>query len=384
MNVCKTCPQCVFLRNAKVDHSCLSASLVSTQVADRWQAPLALTALSSVLCTLQPDLFPIAAAYSLPETLQTAPAFAQVKARALESLLAVFGDAVAVATSHTLVREFVKLPAAAVQTLLRSDALVTDAEATVLLLLSEWCDGPQGDGCSERKLRQLNSSIRYGRLSAPYLTDLFYSLHTPRLSTAERLELLYFQSLSTQSQAAVIDRGDLRNCAPWYLPRRRAPSENPVTLLPLTLRFSEAELHRLLQHVQDKKDGKRVQHFELSSAAGYAHGFWFEFVLYSSRAGKLCCGIFPYGVSSLLDGNEKINLNHSIICSCSAWLMGSTVASDRVLLTDIDCPINRNGLGSYVAKATSEILEPMDKLWWQPYVVDGLLSIEAIVVLKRS
>ncbi|MEW5305846.1 MAG: hypothetical protein WDW36_008361 [Sanguina aurantia] len=118
--------------------ACAEFLLQMMEVADRWQAPLALTALSSVLCKLQPDLFPTAAAYSLPETLQTAPAFAQVKARALASLLAVFGDAVAVATSHTLVRDFVNLPAAAVHTLLRNDALVTDAEATVLLLLSEW------------------------------------------------------------------------------------------------------------------------------------------------------------------------------------------------------------------------------------------------------
>lgn len=53
----------------------LRQSLPLFQVADRWQAPLALSAISSGLCQLLPDIFPTTAVYALSTVLLSSPAF---------------------------------------------------------------------------------------------------------------------------------------------------------------------------------------------------------------------------------------------------------------------------------------------------------------------
>ncbi|MEW5305838.1 MAG: hypothetical protein WDW36_008353 [Sanguina aurantia] len=170
--------------------SCSASSLLQMmKVADRWQAPQALASFSTVLCKLQPDDFPIAETFSLPAGLQVSPGFAAVKACARDSLMSLFGSAAAVATKPALLLRFLCLPLLAVFELLGSDALCTDAEATVLLLLSEWIVSENGMACCEEELQQLNGCIRYGRLSAPYLTELCSSLHTPPLTHPQQMEL---------------------------------------------------------------------------------------------------------------------------------------------------------------------------------------------------
>lgn len=112
-----------------------------------------------------------------------------MRAQASASLLTVFGDALEIATNPTLLMRFISLPQAAVLTILQSSSLVSDAEATVLLLLSEYLSSANGKACNETEQQQLNASIRYSCLSAPYLAELCDALHTPPLTMQQRSEL---------------------------------------------------------------------------------------------------------------------------------------------------------------------------------------------------
>ncbi|MEW5305840.1 MAG: hypothetical protein WDW36_008355 [Sanguina aurantia] len=225
------------------------------KVADRWQAPQALAALSSVLCKLQLGDFPTAAVYALPLGLQTSPAFAAVKAQAAVCLDHVFGDAAATAATPTLVAAFLLLPQAAVRALLQSETLSTDAEATVLLLLSEWCQGEFGQACTTEELQQLNVSIRYSHLSISYLTELCESLHSPALTSKQRMELLYFRAIPGPAQEKCAELGSLCNPDGWYLPARPKPAKNDGSTLTLTLELSEVEICKLAKSIQLGKDG---------------------------------------------------------------------------------------------------------------------------------
>ncbi|MEW5308184.1 MAG: hypothetical protein WDW38_000161 [Sanguina aurantia] len=212
------------------------------QVADCWQAPQAVAALSSVLCKLQPDLIPAAAVFALPLGLQSSPSFAALKTLAATSLLLTFGSATAIATDAPLLDRFLSLPHTAVLELLQSDKLETDAEATVLLLLSDWCCGTKGAACSEEELQQLNAFIRYSRLSTPYLTELCQHLHTPLLTVEQRMELLHMRALPEAARERSVVLRFTKNPDTWYQPCR--PSSAAVkrqVAARITLRLSETE-----------------------------------------------------------------------------------------------------------------------------------------------
>lgn len=344
-------------------------------MADRWQAPLALTAISSVLCNLQPDLFPIGAAYTL---LQNSAAFAPVKARASTSLLSIFGDATAVATSPPLLGHFLSLPHSAVLVLLQSDRLVTDAEATVLLLLSEWCDGAQGRACSEKQLQKLNRHIRYSRLSKHYLTDLFEGLHTPSLTTKQRMELLHFQSFPEDGQRLLDQLDSLNNPAGWYLPSRTSASEGGEATLRVTMNIPEAEVYRFVSAIKAMKNGGPPPQ-AISSTPLYAQGFWWTLQL-SGVDGDPWCGLKVHGMSSLLSGSLRQELQHGVMCDFRIFLVGRTSEHDMPHFAKTMCPVGSEGMGADIDEVDEKLqCGPLEARWWRQFVVDGCIRIVASV-----
>lgn len=348
------------------------------QVADRWQAPRALSAIRGALCLLQPVEFPIAAVYSLPQGLQTSPAFVTITAKAETCLLAVFGDATIVAASRALVGRFVSLPHAAILALLHSKALVTDAEATMLLLFSEWCNADIGKACTETELQQLNACIRYSRLSTPYLSDtvLYKTLHTPTLTTEQRMEVLHFKTLLVASQSFRCKSNDMISPPSWYLAARSTPPRRPLGKVTFSLKVSEADLHKLIRHTKAKEEADSNQeNLELRSTPTYAWGFWWTIEL-SGHYGKPWCGIFVRGVSDLSSEDTGVYVKHGILCDYDIVICGFTPAMHNTGQAHL---INSNGIGCNFVAGKGETLAPSDVKWWATRTVNGFFTIAASV-----
>lgn len=195
------------------------------QVADLWQARGPANAASRILCLLPPSSFPITSVYTLPPGLKSFPLFSAVMIAAGNSLLATYGDALAVITTPVLLEQLNLLPQPAVLALLQSDKVVTDAEASVLLLVCGWAMNPVGHACSEEEKEELNNHIRYSRLSPPYLTDLCAYNTLPSLTSRQLQELWAFSGLKDETEW---DAGNAADPVQWYLPRRRKTTPTKV------------------------------------------------------------------------------------------------------------------------------------------------------------
>ncbi|MEW5305839.1 MAG: hypothetical protein WDW36_008354 [Sanguina aurantia] len=346
------------------------------KVADRWQAPLALTALSSVLCKLQPDLFPTAAVYSL---LQTSDAFADIRAHACACLLSTYGDAVAVATGHALLASFLQLPHAAVLELLGSGALVTDAEATVLLLLSEWCYAEANGACSEEDVRSLNGRIRYSRLSPPFLTELCESLATPCLSKLEWMELLHFRLLPPCAQASCVAMQAMSGPGGWYAPHRASRGGPAPPVLVMTLAVAAVEVYKLLRAIKEIPQGGAAHIVRsLSTPRAYSHGFLWTLELAAAANGVgVWCGIKAVGVESLLDVSDQVWFDHCVVCSHQLRIVGGADTPLVLQETRHSSPVNSKGLGQIINMREGAPEAALDMQWWQPHVVDGVITFES-------
>jgi hypothetical protein len=122
----------------------------------------------AALCALQPEALSVDDAVSLgysdgvPEHLRTQ----QLKALCRSALLHHLGDVVAVMRDEEGLRgHMLKLPHGALLDLLRSEALATDSEDSVVAAVSAWADANEA---SVAQLRQLAAELRLLQLSAAY------------------------------------------------------------------------------------------------------------------------------------------------------------------------------------------------------------------------
>lgn len=296
-----------------------------------------------------------------------------------------FGDAAAVASSKPLLEQFLCLPHAAVLALLQDETLVTDAEATVLLLLSEWCNGEQGKACTEAELQQLNGCIRYGSLSTPYLTELCTHLHTPSLAMEERMELVFYQTLCAESQTVGLKLHWFKNPGGWYLPRRPTPlsCSDAGTVAKMTLKVTQADLLKFLRAAKLKKSGSRevldtsANPLEFISEPLYSHGFWWTLDL-SATGGIPWCGLLAHGVASLqasCDDNTLLN-SHGVSCRFKV----SIVANPGLLhyKSTYHEPVNSSGIGCIFDEENN--VDALNAKWWQPHMVDGCITLEARIL----
>lgn len=308
-----------------------------------------------------------------------------MKSHATASLFSVFGNALAVATSPDLLCQFLSLPHVAVYELLKSARLQTDAEATLLLLLGEWCDGRMGMHCSSDQLEQLYGCIRYSRLSTPYLTDLCTSLYMPFISTQERMELVYFRSLPIDAQEFSAKLGQLHNLADWYLPRRPTPVLPNAPVLLLTLKVSEADLLKFLRATKLRSDAgsqnpdQSLQPRFFTTKPMYAHGFLWSLIL-TGLDKVLWCGITAHGAASLHNVDEWLELTHGIMCRYEISIFGKTGTPSKRLSNIRYSPVNSKGIGNRLnADCGGTTLNPLSSQWWEPHMVDGFATIEATV-----
>lgn len=292
----------------------------------------------------------------------------------------VFCDARAIATTPALLGSFLSFPHHAVLSLLNSDTMLTDAEATVLLLLSEWCHGDRGKACTKEELQELNACIRYSRLSMPYLTELCTHLHTPLLTLEERMELLHFDSLSEYLQGAILQNGSHINPSGWYLPRRKSQGDAHTDGVTLTLKVPQADLYALLQAIKDNPSCSPFLQ-EISSKAVYAQGFWWMLQLARSHESGLWCGIVATGVSSLLTQDANMPLHLGISSNHSMKLVGKVAAQDTMFSVMQACLVNSNGTGNeYFSPGDGDNSQVLEREWWEPYVVDGSITLIAEVL----
>lgn len=305
---------------------------------------------------------------------------------ATKSLFFVFGNAKAVATNPQLLRKFLCLPHEAVYELLQSNSLAADAEATVLLLLSDWCNSKMGTACSVEQKIQLNKCIRYSRLSTPFLTEVCQILDFPRLATDERMELMYYRSLPPHAQLMSGRAGSLQNPDGWYLPARQTrllPIESGIHF---TLKVSEAELCRFLKATRlNQAAGQESSHQarklpRFDSTPVYSHGFWWQLSL-SAMNGLPWCGFIARGESSLLHVDSWVRFQHGIMCRSSALITGKAGTASARLDLQIPHPVNSNGMGCLVANArpSETTLSPKELQWWEPFLVVGFVNIHASI-----
>lgn len=347
-------------------------------MADRWQAPYALTAISSLLCKLQPDAFPIVAVFSL---LQNSPEFEPIKSYATKSLVAVFGNAHIVATEPALTQQFLLLPHIAVLELLKSDMLLTDAEATVLLLLSEWSNGKLGRACSVNELERLHDHIRYSHVSIPYLTELCESLHGICITYKSTMELFYYLNL-VHNKSDNGCQGSLFNPQACYLPARKTAGHTNPTMF-LHLEVSEAQLSRFLrkaricQYDESGTLSPLLESHKLSCQPLYCQGFWFTLEL-STHSGEVWCKLVARGVLNLLDMNAWSNFNHGIECDVMIDIRGA-FGNDVTLYTQEGYkPVSSLGIGGPIrGRDRKTILSPMDLQWWQPHMIHQCVTFAA-------
>lgn len=337
------------------------------QVADLWQADETAAAASKALCC-RIDSFPLCSVYSLPEGLAVSETFHNLFAVAKRILFNRFGNARTVIDTPRLLLCFLDLPFTALYTLLHSAELVADAEASVLLLFSGWCEGAAGMACSEEQLQQLNAGIRYSRLSNPYLTELCHNLHSPRLTHKQLMELWHFRSIPRHLNPHKIC--DLEGPPGWYLPQRPASPAHPLNFT-LDLAVTEADLKVFLAVAADATSAD----ISRSSAAVYSAGFLWTLTL-SAKRGELWCGVSAQGVGSVSAPRQGTPLKHGIMRGVRLWV--ESALNMEVMEMD-----SGHMSGVLYGKDLTWVSQTGDTLdsrcleWWAPHMVDGCILFTA-------
>lgn len=336
------------------------------QVADLWQAELPAQAASDILC-LRTTTFPFSEVYNLPPVLKSSAAYSAVMAEAEASLVAVFGNAPEIILSPELLNHFLTLPHPALLALIQSDEFKTDAEESVLLLVSSWCDEPVGEACSIEQIRELNSFIRYGDLSRPYLTDLC-DVHMTRLPQLTREQLLELWAFPNSADEDNWDRFESINPPEWYAGGRSsatASERHAVVKLFVTV----PQLRGLLAAVGDAESDMSIQ-----STNVYAQGFLWMLEL-QIIAGALWTAISAFGVSDVHDLSLGMNLKHGVRCVSEICLERP---AGSLALFRSDCKlVTTRGNGSMLTGPAGEFPGASLFEWWEGYVVDGCVRLIA-------
>lgn len=333
------------------------------QVADLWQATGAAEAASRSLCHKK-SVFPIAAAYTLPSVLKASSAFALVMAAAEKALLAAFGYARDIITTFDTLQQFLLLPQPALLALLQSSKLTTDTEDSVLLLVSSWLAEPTGKACSVEQIEELHHSIRYGRLSRPYLTEIGDTFHLPQLTRKQLAELWAFCSLASDVWWS---KEKSHNPSAWYLPARPTPNSHE-TGLSLKLVATKAELKLLLADIGDKASVRA-----LSSPPVYADGFLWTLKL-QLEEGELWCAVSAHGVASV-NPITSMDIRHGEIRTISIQLQAYVPVE---LHPPSDMPIATVGSGSLMTGSDGACPDSAQLGWWEKCMADGCVRLTAI------
>lgn len=310
-------------------------------------------------------MFPVAAAYSLPPGLQASTDFSTIMAHAELSLLATFGDALHIIRSPVLLQHFLSLPQPCLLALLQSPGLTTDSEESVLLLLSSWLEQPVGQLCSTEQVLELNSLIRYSRLSRPYLTGLCDSLQLPQLTRAQLLELSAFCSLRTEQFWGTETHNNPQG---WYSQPRPTPTPHESGVR-LSMVVAEAELARLLAALESDRDVS-----PLETQAVYAEGFLWTLDLHVSNQ-HLWCTVKARGLKSIQSMDQGLTLAHAVPRALTIQI---DAPEPLIISSSTYIPVHTKGAGVRLAGVRSDFSESAHMDWWAKYVVDGCVRLSAV------
>ncbi|MEW5305853.1 MAG: hypothetical protein WDW36_008368 [Sanguina aurantia] len=340
--------------------------LCMLQVADRWQAPCALSTISAALCALGPDTFPTLAAYALPAGLQSSHALSPVMALAQRHLLSQHSDAAATARCPTLLQHFCDLPAAAVLAVLSGSQLSTDAEATVLLLLHHWCEGAVGKSASLAEVQALGAEIRFSRLSGSYFSELMHRLGVPLPTLEQQLELCRYRTLTPKQQGYPKTLKQLHGPASWYLPERKLsiPFINLLQILSEVKTFLSTQPPNAAASATTNNNAKGANQTAsggsrfptLSSRRHYHCGFWWMLQLSCSDDDTLWCGVVAEGGRWV----HKIPGRHPL----------QLFQEEELLVSSCGCGVN-------LVPCEQRPGDPLDPTWWEQFSMRGEVHLAA-------
>lgn len=337
------------------------------QVADLWQSPDPLDEASRLLC-LETASFPILDAYILPPVLQESRAFAEVMAAAQVTLLTRFGDAAHIIQTPALLRQFLTLPYLALLALVKSPKLTTDAEASVLQLVSSWL------GDSVQQLQKLHGVIRYSRLSSTYLSELCDEFRLPQLTRKQLLELMNFCSLPSNQQQTWVKQG-YENPAGWYLPQRPTPPQHKSGVR-LSLLVTRIDLKRLLAGVLEHTP----ERMNRTSVPVYAKGFMWKLCL-SVQDGELFCLITAWAPASLDTMTPGLLAAHGVL-SC---IRIQIHADEEVLqLCQFDKFVCRGGHGVQMTGPAGKFKNASQLDWWARFMVYNCVKFTAFARVVKT
>ncbi|MEW5299489.1 MAG: hypothetical protein WDW36_002503 [Sanguina aurantia] len=350
---------------ALMDGRCTAkfAGMAQTQLFSNWCCSPAGRLAVEQLCSLSTSTptddttkaFPFHALFHLPPALQSLPAFSPVMDAAHTQLAATFGDAAAIVHSTSLRESFRWLPFSAVLGLLRSDQLLTDTEATVLLLLDHWL---RTGSCSDEGHTELASAIRYSRLPSAYLVELGARLRCG-LSHEAQVEVGHYRLSGTHTV-----RDHSRD---WFKPARGASPGSPGSGVGSRVRLSLTLTPGGVAGLLRSKAG-------VGSACAYYGGF-----LWGLRAradgDSVWLSVDVAGVSSMDSPHECVEFSSGVVCDHQLWLgedsphMVSEGAGSHVI----------GGLSYELQLKSDGILAPASLFWLEELATKGHVTVLASI-----
>lgn len=326
------------------------------------------------------------AIFAAPLEQRTAPGFAPVLKTAGDKLMIAFGDVSRVLRDPEAVKQLLLLPQAALLYLVNSDALLTDIEDSVLVMVSWWLEGEVGKGCSDAEATELREAIRYSHLSVTYLAQVLHRL--PRLcpTQSQLLELLEHRTLSAtiaphyfagQPGANRMPAGWLRLARGSYASTANTNSVANSVTIPLDVSKSEVEKHITdIQAAQKGTDSPPAG----QSASKLCNALIVTLNFTSRNNGKS----FIIGIqlhAPLPAYKDRMVLPRGTVCEFSVSMQGNhtgyTTRSPKPQL----CPSAGIGMFNFPQKVSKLPGDPMSLAWWAPLLIDGHLRFSTIVTI---
>lgn len=347
------------------------------QVADRWDVSSCMKACKEALFARTDSCFPINILFLLPPTFCLSPSIDELLTEAKVRLLNIFGNAPAVLRSKSKLQRLQRLPGSAMLALLSSDALTTDAEASVLLLLRSWYEFNQLE-CSKEQLFTLKKAVRYSWLARAYICNMLPLM--PGFGvTLEQASELWMKSESRGMYEEDLEHEYIPRACPksWFLPERQPPPHSrPNRTMKLQLKVPQADLLLHVAAVAKMRDGGAPP-ATLSSEPVY--GFGYDWVLELESA----CIQDPLTVQ-LRVVKPFSGIAGCLIAECSVKLLcphekSDEEATQKVVVTDAGL------MWSNVCSNTDEVLGGDGSLGpWAKLIIDGFLCFDAEVATYRK
>lgn len=355
----------------------------------------ALTALVNQLWTLDDALSMYAGGQGpLSPSLLNAPQFQPLLKAGLSKLLRNFGNIPAVIASPALTAQLLRLPHAAFLALLESDALTTDSEDSVLLLLSWWLEGcnVQDRPCSKELVAELQGQVRYSRLSPTFLAQALPLVPHLNPSLIQLSQLNEFRSF-TLVQSLLFCQ-DLKSECPsgWFKPKRLLAFGKGSDTVSVTLLISSSQLRQYTLSVKEMEQGG-PEPTPLSASVDF-RGFRLSLGMLASPNKDNADVAFQWlvGVCAcvrLPSRSSTADLQLGFPCSCTVSLHSNIpeTFSENLLFT---LPMGSlflsvcSGWQDFPKVASNLPGDLSDLSWWDPFIVDGNVKLTAEFTDERS